>query len=168
MSFSFFFFFFFLRIRRPPRSTLSSSSAASDVYKRQQLNNMIATEASMNLYDLDIQGLSGVIMRTQAQDLLEEINLMIERAVNGEDTKTNFLQNDDLNEKLKELKFAVDEIYTKRKLIKNNPMVSDIINRGISFQYLIDKPLKTVNDLKMFASVQQAMVYVNDSLTDMN
>ena len=33
--------FFFLRIRRPPRSTQSRSSAASDVYKRQNEENLI-------------------------------------------------------------------------------------------------------------------------------
>ena len=33
----------FIMIRRPPSSTLSSSSAASDVYKRQDKNNVIQT-----------------------------------------------------------------------------------------------------------------------------
>ena len=33
--------FFFLMIRRPPRSTLDRSSAASDVYKRQEIMDIM-------------------------------------------------------------------------------------------------------------------------------
>ena len=38
-------FFFFLMIRRPPRSTLDRSSAASDVYKRQQVVQLVFVQA---------------------------------------------------------------------------------------------------------------------------
>ena len=34
---------------------------------------MISAEISMNLYDLDIQGLGGVIMQKQTNNLLNEI-----------------------------------------------------------------------------------------------
>ena len=38
---------FFLMIRRPPRSTLDRSSAASDVYKRQNINNVSGLTGTM-------------------------------------------------------------------------------------------------------------------------
>ena len=61
--------------------------------------------------------------------------------------KEHLLENEELSEKIKDLRLNVSEVYSKRKLVKANSIVSDILNHKISFDYLIDKPLKTVSDL---------------------
>ena len=71
-------FFFFLMIRRPPRSTLDRSSAASDVYKRQELDNMIDQEIKDKIKN---KSLDIIFARTRPEHKLRLVSLFKE---NGE------------------------------------------------------------------------------------